>query len=83
MPTFISRRVHVMDCRAMGNGGEHLRLKLSQGDTLWNAVAFRLGDCLSDINSHIDIVYNLEIDRWQGRETIRLNILDLEPARTA
>jgi len=79
LPTFISRRASVMDCRTMGNGGEHLRLKLRQGNAIWDAVAFRLGNCLSQINSTIDIVYNLELDRWRGKETLRLNILDLEP----
>jgi hypothetical protein len=24
----------------------------------------------------MDVVYNLEIDRWNGNETLRLNILD-------
>jgi single-stranded-DNA-specific exonuclease len=80
LPTFISHQVYVADCRTMGNGGEHLRLKLRQERTLWEAVGFRLGSCLSDIDSTIDIVYNLEIDRWQGKETLRLNILDFEPS---
>ena len=79
-PTFISRKVEVVDCRTMGNNGDHLRLKLRQGDTLWDAVAFRQGDCLSGITPSMDIVYNLEIDRWKGKETLRLNISDLAPS---
>ena len=69
-----------MDCRTMGNGGEHLRLKLRQDGTIWNGVAFRLGSYLADITPTLDIVYNLEIDRWQGKETLRLNILDFAPS---
>jgi single-stranded-DNA-specific exonuclease len=79
VPTYLSRRVEVIDCRTMGNGGEHLRLKLRQGDTRWDGVAFRQGDCLADVAPSLDIVYNLEIDRWQGKETLRLNILDFAP----
>lgn len=78
-PVFLSRRVEVIDCRAMGNGGEHIRLKLKQGGTVWDGVGFGLGDYLSEVSSPIDIVYNLEADRWGGGESLRLNILDVAP----
>ena len=76
MPTFLSRGVEVLERRTMGNGGEHLRLKLRQGGTVWDGVGFRLGSYLSELSSLVDIVYNLEIDRWGGKEQLRLNILD-------
>ena len=81
LPTFLSRRVEVIDCRTMGNGGEHLRLKLKQGGTRWDGVGFRLGNYLAEVVSPLDIVYNLEIDRWRGEERLRLNILDFAPAK--
>lgn len=80
VPTYLSRNVNVTDCRTMGNGGEHLRLKITQGGPRWDGVAFRLGSCLADVAPNMDIVYNLEIDRWQGKETLRLNILDFAPS---
>ncbi len=79
-PTFLSRRAEVVDCRTMGNSREHLRLKLKQGSTVWDGVAFRLGDFLAEVSPHLDIVYNLEIDRWGGKEKLRLNILDFAPS---
>jgi single-stranded-DNA-specific exonuclease len=79
-PTFLSRRAEVVDCRTMGNGREHLRLKLKQGSLVWDGVAFRLGDFLAEVSPHLDIVYNLEIDRWGGQERLRLNILDFAPS---
>ena len=79
LPTFLSRRVEVIACRTMGNSGEHLRLKLKQGDTRWDGVGFRLGNYLAEVASPLDIVYNLEIDRWGGEERLRLNILDFAP----
>ena len=60
----------------MGTNGEHLRLKLKQGGTVWDGVGFRLGNYLTDISSPTHIVYNLEVDRWGGGERFRLNILD-------
>lgn len=80
LPTFLSHRVEVIDCRIMGNGGEHLRLKLRQGGTMWDAVAFRQADCMADVSSHVDIVYNLEIDNWNGVEKLRLNLQDFAPS---
>jgi len=80
LPTYLSRNVEVVDCRTMGDGGEHLRLKLRQGGARWDGVAFRQGNCLADVVPALDIVYNLEVDRWRGNETLRLNILDFAPA---
>ncbi len=77
LPTFLSRSVKVADCHIMGNNGEHLRLKLKQDGVTWDAVAFRLGSYLASVRSGIDIVYNLELDRWSGEDRLRLNILDL------
>jgi single-stranded-DNA-specific exonuclease len=82
-PTFISRHVEVVDCRTMGNGGDHLRLKLKQGGYLWDAVGFGLGCHESELGSLSDIVYNVEVDRWNGSARLRLNILDFGPDRQA
>ncbi|MFC2016800.1 single-stranded-DNA-specific exonuclease RecJ [Chloroflexota bacterium] len=79
MPTFLSRVVEVVDCRTMGSNGEHLRMKLKQGSTTWDGVSFGMGNYLPEISSPLDIVYNLEVDRWGGGEKLRLNILDFAP----
>jgi single-stranded-DNA-specific exonuclease len=81
VPIFLSRGVEVIDCRTMGNNGEHLRLKLKQGGCAWDGVAFRLGKYLAEVASPLDIVHNLEIDRWGGKERLRLNILDFAPSK--
>ncbi|MFC1870408.1 single-stranded-DNA-specific exonuclease RecJ [Chloroflexota bacterium] len=79
VPTFLSRVVEVVDCRLMGGNGEHLRLKLKHGGLVWDGVCFGLGSCRGEVSSHLDIAYNLEIDRWGGGEKLRLNILDFMP----
>jgi single-stranded-DNA-specific exonuclease len=81
VPIFLSRCVEVIDCRTMGNGGEHLRLKLRQGGTKWDGVGFGLGNYRAEVVSPLDIAYNLEIDRWGGEERLRLNILDFTPTK--
>ena len=81
LPTFVSRGVEVTDCRTMGSNGEHLRMRLKQGGTVWDGVGFGMGNLLSEASSPLNIVYNLEIDRWGGEERLRLNILDFAPSR--
>ncbi len=78
VPIFLSRGVELAEQRTMGSGGEHLRMKFKQGRTAWDAVAFRLRDHLPEIAPRMDIVYNLEVDRWNGNEKLRLNILDFK-----
>jgi single-stranded-DNA-specific exonuclease len=78
-PTFLSRGVVVTDCSTMGSNGGHLRLKLKQGGAVWDSIAFGLGNYLAEVSSPLDIVYNLETDRWRGEERLRINILDFAP----
>ncbi len=79
-PVFLSRGVSVLDCRKMGNNGDHLRLKLRQGNAVWDAVGFGLGSYAKGPLAPIDMVFTMDIDRWGGREQLRLNILDFAPA---
>jgi hypothetical protein len=67
----------------MGRDSAHLKLKLKQGKTAWDAVAFGLGSCLDEAVSSIDIVYNLAVDHWNGQERLRLNIVDFSPSNSA
>ena len=75
-PIFLSRAVEVIDCHTMGGNGDHLRLKLKQGGTVWDGVAFGWGNYLAEVTSPVDIAYNLEIDQWGRERKLRLNILD-------
>jgi len=75
-PCFLSRRVEVLERRTMGNGGDHVRLKLKQGGIVWNAVGFGLGNRENEIGQLCDFVYNVEVDHWNGSSQLRLNVLD-------
>jgi single-stranded-DNA-specific exonuclease len=79
VPVFMSRGVEVTSLRTMGIDQQHLRLKLKQKDSLWDSVAFKLGESRSDISETVDIVFNLEMDRWSGTENLRLNIQSFSP----
>ena len=80
-PVFLSRNVKVAGCRTMGSDGGHLRLKLEQNGMVWDAVAFGFGAHQAEMSAPIDIVYNLELDQWNGKSTLRLNLLDFAKAK--
>ena len=83
VPTFVSRAVRVTDCRTMGNEQQHLKLKFKQHGSAFDGVAFKLGEAFFEVSDALDIVYNLEIDRWSGSENLRLNILSFTPSLAA
>jgi len=80
-PTFLTRQVEVIECRNFGNQGEWLRLKLKQGNIIWQAVDFESQKKREEIPSHVDIVYNLGKSRWNGEDVLSLNLLDFAPAQ--
>ena len=79
-PVFLTKGVEVVDVHKMGSLGQHLRLKLKHGGALWDAVAFGQGDAWQPDIDVLDVVYNVGIDRWQGRETQRMLIEDFRPS---
>lgn len=79
LPVFLSRGVKVVDCHPVGNGSQHLRLKLRQGEIMWRGIGFDLGRLLAEVTPEIDLVYNLAVDQWGAEEMLELNILDFAP----
>lgn len=79
LPVFLSRGVKVVDCHPVGNGSQHLRLKLRQGEIMWRGIGFDLGSLLAEVTPQIDLVYNLAVDQWGAEEMLELHILDFAP----
>jgi len=80
-PRFLTHNLKVKYKRAVGQDGNHLKLVLNDGRFDWSAIAFRQGHWLNRINvsDHIDVVYNLGFNEWNGERTMQLNIKDLRP----
>ena len=75
-PTFLSRGVHVMEARYMGNQGHHLRLRVRQENSEWTALAFNLGEKWVQGTALLDLVYALAMDSWRGEERHVLHLAD-------
>ncbi|MBM3142890.1 MAG: single-stranded-DNA-specific exonuclease RecJ [Chloroflexi bacterium] len=79
LPAFVSRHVEIVDRRQIGSQCEHLGLKLKQEGIVWNAIGFRFGNRAQETAAYLDIAYNLDVDRWNGGERLRLKLLDFAP----
>lgn len=81
---FLARNLKVLDTRTVGKDKAHLKVKLSgDGEPAIDAIGFRLGDWVNDIPDSIDAVFNLEVNEWQGRRNLQLNLRDIRPAEEA
>ncbi len=82
--TFLSRNLKVLETRTVGKDKSHLKLKLSgDGEPAIDAIGFRLGDWSLEMPDKIDAVYNLEVNEWQGRRNLQLNLRDIRPSEEA
>jgi single-stranded-DNA-specific exonuclease len=77
-PAFVSRGVPVMKSWTVGADGRHLRLKLRDGVTTWDAVAFNLGHAAPRPGTRIDLLYSIAPDRRGFGMELRLR--DFAPA---
>ena len=76
---FCSRNVRVLRANTVGKG-EHLKLVLGAGSNQLDAIAFRQGALLDTLPDYVDIAYTFEINEFNGRSTMQLNVRDVQPA---
>ncbi len=85
-PIFILNNVEIADYRKVGNGENHLKMKLKFIDKetniikFFNAIGFGLSfwtDQLK-IGDKINILFSLEENKWNGNRELELKIIDLK-----
>jgi single-stranded-DNA-specific exonuclease len=89
-PTFLSRNVEIVDAKAIGEDGEHLRLRLRDGRVTWPAIAFArtgarlggMGDSDVQPGQRVDVVYSFCADRGSNAG-LELRLRDIAPAAAA
>ena len=78
-PTFISQDVQVREARPVGTERPGLKLKLSDGKAVWDAIAF--GEIASERPAaRVDVVYTLQSRTWNGQARLELVVKDFRPA---
>lgn len=78
---FISRGLKVIQARAVGKDGKHLKLSLSDDRITYDGIAFRMGDRLSHLPARIDVMYTFERNDYLDRRGFQLRIKDIRPSQ--
>lgn len=76
VPVFLSRKAEVVEQKLVGSQNDHIKLKLRQDGIVWDTMGFRMGNYLGELARHIDVVYSVEVDNFNGKGQLRLNLLD-------
>jgi len=79
-PVFASYDVEVRFARAVGREGSHLKLTLQAGGNTFDAIAFRQGYWKEDMPERINLAYRFEINEFNGRSSLQLNVKDIKAA---
>lgn len=79
---FVSRNVTVLNSHVVGSDGKHLKLRVSDGRVTLDAIGFRLGAWQGQLPRALDLVYTFEMNEFNGRSMLQLNVKDLKPAGT-
>lgn len=78
IPIFLIKNLKINSIRALSEG-KHLKLTLKQGNIIINCIGFNMGESSNEysIDTQIDVVANLEINTYNGTESIQLNLKDI------
>ena len=78
MPIFAFKNLKIDSIRALSEG-KHLKLTLKDNNTIVNAIGFNMGELAQDyrIGDKIDVVGTLEINTFNGTDSIQINMKDL------
>ncbi len=79
-PLLILRRCKLTECRGVGNDGKHLKMRFLHGDTPLDGIMFQAAEKKEAIVSweYCDVAFVPEINSWQGRVQVQLNVKDIK-----
>ncbi len=83
LPVFITRGLRVVEARAVGREGQHLKLKLAGEDGsahTVDAIGFHMAEQMPGAGEVVDLVYQLEVNAWNGSRVPQLHLEDIQPA---
>ncbi len=78
MPVFVFRNLKIDSIRALSEG-KHLKLTLKDNNTMISAIGFNLGQLSEEytIGDKIDVVGVLEINSFNGVDSLQINLKDV------
>jgi single-stranded-DNA-specific exonuclease len=79
-PKFEGRGMEVLECRYVGEGNKHTRLRLKFGEHNLEGICFGQGflNNTLKVGDKIDSAFELIANEWNGNKTLQLKILDVK-----
>jgi len=81
-PVFATRNVEVIEAKAVGADGRHLKLRLAAHTSrlTFDAIGFGLGYWFPKLapGKPINIAFNLAVDEWNGHKRLQLRLRDVK-----
>ncbi|MFH1380509.1 MAG: single-stranded-DNA-specific exonuclease RecJ [bacterium] len=81
-PVFCMRHIHFKGILPIGITGRHIKLKISSSNQTFDVVGWDMADLIQDLKKKEfwDIVIKMEINRYNGKESLRFNLQDIKPS---
>jgi len=78
-PTFVSRKVEIVNARIVGRDEKHLKLVLKQHEQVFDSIYFGGGEKYSKLTPGglLDVVFQVEENVWNGNKSVQLKIKDI------
>jgi single-stranded-DNA-specific exonuclease len=77
---FVSRNLKVIRSGTVGKDNAHLKMTVTDGRITYSAIAFRQGQWLESLPSHVDLLYAYELNEYNGHVSLQLNVRDIKPS---
>ena len=84
VPVYLARDVTLMNSRAVGAEKNHFSCTLSDGRATVAGIMFHCSDIetLMSTDSVVNAAFEVQIDEWRGRKSVKAMLQSLAPART-
>lgn len=76
-PLFALKNLKVESVRLLSND-RHLKLTLKDRNILMNAIGFNLGDKQVQLGDKVDVVFAIELNKFNNTESVQLNLKDIK-----
>lgn len=80
-PVFTLKEMKIVDLLGVGLKQKHLKLKLADAENkVWEAIGFNFGEWKNklEIGNLIDIAFELEEHKWNGKRELQMKLVDLK-----
>lgn len=77
---FVSRELRPTAVRVIGRDRTHLKFNVTDGWITYDAIAFQQGYWQAEMPTRIDIFYTFELNEYNGRSSLQLNVRDIKPS---